>query len=166
MSAAGPLRGPGTRKEAASPPLTFRAAALGPGDAPREDTGPPLSVKAGCARRATADRQAAWHRYTPSPALTLSLRRPQGQEKRAGPSLPRPGAARPVTAVPRATSGRRGRSELAFDSQKRKEKLHKFRPGLPGPVTSSQQSHLAKLRHTEPGVHETRDAPFEPATYT
>ena len=29
----------------------------------------------------------------------------------------------------------------------------------PGPVTSSQQSHLAKLRHTEPGVHETRDAP-------
>ena len=29
----------------------------------------------------------------------------------------------------------------------------------PGPVASSQQSHLAKLRHTEPGVHETRDAP-------
>ena len=28
----------------------------------------------------------------------------------------------------------------------------------PGPVASSQQSHLAKLRHTEPGVHETRDA--------
>ena len=28
-----------------------------------------------------------------------------------------------------------------------------------GPVTSSQQSHLATLRHTEPGVHETRDAP-------
>jgi hypothetical protein len=34
-------------------------------------------------------------------------------------------------------------------------------PGLgTGPVTSSQQSHLAKLRHTEPGVHETRDAPL------
>ena len=31
-------------------------------------------------------------------------------------------------------------------------------PGT-GPVTSSQQSHLAKLRHTELGVHETRDAP-------
>ena len=29
-----------------------------------------------------------------------------------------------------------------------------------GPVASSQQSHLAKLRHTEPGVHETRDAPY------
>jgi LuxR family transcriptional regulator, maltose regulon positive regulatory protein len=27
------------------------------------------------------------------------------------------------------------------------------------PVASSQQSHLAKLRHTEPGVHGTRDAP-------
>ena len=26
-------------------------------------------------------------------------------------------------------------------------------------VTSSQHSHLAKLRHTKPGVHETRDAP-------
>ena len=29
-----------------------------------------------------------------------------------------------------------------------------------GPVASSQQSHLAKLRHTEPGVHGTRDAPL------
>ena len=29
----------------------------------------------------------------------------------------------------------------------------------PSPVASLQQSHLAKLRHTEPGVHETRDAP-------
>jgi hypothetical protein len=39
-----------TRKEAASPPLMSgkKAAAPGLGDAPRKDTGPPLSVKAGC----------------------------------------------------------------------------------------------------------------------
>jgi len=30
---------------------------------------------------------------------------------------------------------------------------------VPAAVTSSQQSHLAKLRHTKPGVHEIRDAP-------
>ena len=41
-----------------------------------------------------------------------------------------------------------------------KEEENYTNPGLgTGPVTSSQQSHLAKLRHTEPGVHETRDAP-------
>jgi len=86
-----------TQKEAASPPLMSgkKAAAPGLGDAPRKDTGPPLSVKAGCDPRATADREAAWHTDTQSPALTLSLRRPQGQEKRAGSGLPHPGAARP-----------------------------------------------------------------------
>jgi len=85
------------QNEAASPPLTSgKAAAPGLGDAPREGTGPPLGVKARCDRWATADRQAAWHMYTPSPALTPSLRRPQGQEKRAGPGLPQAqGAARP-----------------------------------------------------------------------
>jgi hypothetical protein len=85
------------KKEAASPPLTFgnEAAALGPGDAPREGTGPPLSVKAGCDRGTTANRQAAWHMYTRSPALSAEPpAAPQGQEKRAGPSLPPPGARR------------------------------------------------------------------------
>ena len=46
MTAAGRCAAQG-KKEAASPPLTVdnEAAAPGPGDAPREDTGPPLSVK-------------------------------------------------------------------------------------------------------------------------
>jgi hypothetical protein len=49
-------------------------------------------------------------------------------------------------------------TELAFDSQKKRKNY--TNPGrAPGQVTSSQQSHLAKLRHTKPGVHETRDAP-------
>jgi hypothetical protein len=40
-----------TQKEAATPPLTFdqEAAAPGPGDAPREDTGPPLRPPGCCA---------------------------------------------------------------------------------------------------------------------
>jgi len=90
-----PLRGPGPQGGGFAAARLHQAAAPGPGDAPRQDTGPPLSVKAGCDRRATADRQAAWHMDTPSPALTLSLRRPPGQEKRAGPACPSPRAARP-----------------------------------------------------------------------
>jgi hypothetical protein len=87
-----PLRGPGPEGGGfAADRLTERAAARWPGDAPREDTGPPLSVKAGCDRRATANRRAAWHTDTPGPALTLSLRRPQGQQKRAGAACPHPG---------------------------------------------------------------------------
>ena len=98
MTAGRPLRGPDREGGGfAAAHLQGRAAALWPGDAPREGTGPPLSVKAGCDRRATANRPAAWHMYTPSPALTLSLRRPQGQEKRAGAACPTRGAARPDT---------------------------------------------------------------------
>ena len=64
MSAAGRYAAPG-RKGAASPPLAFdkKAAAMWPADAPREDTGPPLSVKADCDREATVNRPAAWHSY-------------------------------------------------------------------------------------------------------
>ena len=40
-----------------------------------------------------------------------------------------------------------------------KSEITQIQVRAPGPVTSSQQSHLAKLRHTKPGVHETRDAP-------
>ena len=95
MRAGRPLRGPGPEGGGfAAAHLKERAAALGPGDAPREGTGPPLSVKAGCGRRATANRPAAWHMCTPSPALTLSLRRPQGTGKAGRPSLPRPAARR------------------------------------------------------------------------
>ena len=91
-----PLRGPRAGKEAASPPLTFeqKAAARGPGDAPREGTGPPLSVKAGCDRRATADRQAAWHMYTRSPALSAEPLAAPGAGRAGRPSLPPPRARR------------------------------------------------------------------------
>jgi hypothetical protein len=109
VTAGRPLRGPDREGGGfAAAYLQGRAAALWPGDAPREGTGPPLSVKAGCDRGATADRPAAWHRYTRSPALTLSLRRPHGQEKRAGPGLPSPGRGASVTAVALRTSGRQG----------------------------------------------------------
>ncbi len=109
-----------TQKEAASPPLTLdkKAAAPGLGDAPRKDTGPPLTVKAGCDPRATAGRAAARHTDTPSPALTLSLRRPQGQEKRAGSGLPHPGRGASDATVPR-TSGRQG-NEVNWRSISRK----------------------------------------------
>ena len=43
--------------------------------------------------------------------------------------------------------------------RRRGGKITQMQARAPGPVTSSQQSHLAKLRHTKPGVHETRDAP-------
>ena len=51
---------------------------------------------------------------------------------------------------------------------RRGRKITQIQARAQGPVTSSQQSHLAKLRHTEPGVHETRDAPHSiaPASRT
>jgi hypothetical protein len=59
-----------TEKEAASPPLTPRCCrGPGRGDAPPKDTGPTLSVKAGCDPRATADRSAARHTYARSCGL-------------------------------------------------------------------------------------------------
>ena len=97
-----------TQKEAASPPLMSgkKAAAPGLGDAPRKDTGPPLSVKAGCDRRATADREAAWHRYTPSPALSAEPPAAPGPGKAGRPSLPLPTARRVRCPVRQATSER------------------------------------------------------------
>jgi hypothetical protein len=109
-----------TQKEAASPPLPFgKAAAPGLGDAPREDTGPPLSVKAGCDPRATADREAAWHTYTQSPALTLSLRRPPrpGKAGRLRPAPPGRGAS-DAHRTPHTSRRQVSKDELAFDSQK------------------------------------------------
>jgi hypothetical protein len=115
-----------TQKEAASPPLMSgkKAAAPGLGDAPRKDTRPPLSVKAGCDPRATAGREAAWHTDTPSPVLTLSLRRPRGQEKRAGSGLPYPGRGASDATEPRTSQRQVSKDELAFDSQK-KNRNHK-----------------------------------------
>jgi len=95
VSAAGRCAAPG-RKEAASPPLTFtRLPRPGRGDAPRQGTGPPLSVKAGCDRRTTANRQAAWHLYTPRPALSAEPpAAPRGRKSGQAPACPRPSARR------------------------------------------------------------------------
>jgi hypothetical protein len=111
------------KKEAASPPLTFdnEAAALGLRDAPREGTGPPLSVKAGRDRRATANRQAAWHMYTPGPALSAEPPAAPGDRKsgQAHP-CPRPGGgASGAYRTPRTSRRQINESELAFDSQKK-----------------------------------------------
>ena len=116
-----------TPKEAASPPLTVTMGLprSRPGDAPRKDTGPPLSVKAGCDRRATADREAAGHRYTPSPALSAEPPAAPGPGKAGRPSLPPPAARRVRCPVRQATSERQVKeSELAFDIQK-KNRNHK-----------------------------------------
>ena len=68
------------------------AAAPGPGDAPRKGTGPPLSVKAGCDRGTTTNRQAARHMDTPSLALSAEPpAAPQSQHERAGAACPHPG---------------------------------------------------------------------------
>jgi len=127
-----PLRGPGPEGGGcAAAHLQERAAAPGPGDAPREGTGPPLSVKAGCDRRATANRQAAWHMYTRS--LALSAEPPAAPEgSKSGQAQPAPtrGAARPVTTGPRGPANARKRSELAFDS-------HKERKNYTNPLTVS-----------------------------
>jgi hypothetical protein len=93
MRADSPLRGH-REKEAASPPLTFRAAAPWPGDAPREDTGPPLRRQGCSASPAATARRAGLEHRRPL--------RPLRQEIRAGPSLPVPGAARPMAPWPGA----------------------------------------------------------------
>jgi hypothetical protein len=70
VTAAGRCAAQTEKKEAASPPLTPRCCrGPGRGDAPPNDTGPPLSVKAGCDPRATADRSAARHTYARSSGL-------------------------------------------------------------------------------------------------
>jgi hypothetical protein len=124
MSTAGRCAAPG-KKEAASPPLTpgKAAAAPGLGDAPREDTGPPLGVKAGCDPRATANRQAAWHMYTRSPALSAEPpAAPGGRKSGQAPACPYPGRGASGAPVHRATSERQvNESELAFDSQKKRK---------------------------------------------
>ena len=93
-----PLRGPGPEGGGfAAAHLQERAAALGPGDAPREGTGPPLSVKADCDRGTTANRPAAWHMYTRSPALSA--------EPPAAPEGSKSGQAQPAPHRGRGASG-------------------------------------------------------------
>ena len=130
-----------TQKEAASPPLAPGMLPRSrPGDAPRKDTGPPLSVKAGCDRGTTANRETAWHMYTRSPALSAEPpAAPEGSESGQAPACPTRGAARPVTTGPRAPANAGKLSELAFDSQKERKNytnpltasVHASR-GLPG----------------------------------
>ena len=97
-----------TPKEAASPPLTVTMGLprSRPGDAPRKDTGPPLSVQAGCDRGATANRRAAWHMDTPSRALSAEPPAAPGPGKAGRPSLPRPAARRVRCLVRQVTSER------------------------------------------------------------
>ena len=99
--------------------LTKWAAAPGPGDAPREGTGPPLSVKAGCDRGTTANRPAAWHRYTRNPALsTEPPAAPEGSKGGQARPAPTRSAARPVTTRPRAPAN--ARNEVNWRSIVRK----------------------------------------------
>ena len=102
-----------------------KAAAPGLGDAPREGMGPPLSVKAGPDRRATAGCQAARHMDTPGPALSAEPpAAPWGRRSGQAPACPARGAARPVTTGPRAPAGA-GQAEVNWRSiVRRKQKLH------------------------------------------
>jgi hypothetical protein len=127
-----PLRGPEPEGGGfAAARLQERAAALWPGDAPRKNTGPPLSVKAGCDRGTTASRPAAWHMYTPGPALSAESPAAPGPAKAGRRSLPRPAARR--VRCPGAQSHQRTpgeRSERVFDS-------HKERNNYTNPLTVS-----------------------------
>jgi len=110
VKAGRPLRGPEPQGGGfAAAYLQEWAAALWPGDAPRKDTGPPLSVKAGCDRRTTANRPAAWRTYTLSPALSAEPpAAPRARKSgRPGPA-PTRCAARPVTTGPRVPANAQG----------------------------------------------------------
>jgi hypothetical protein len=88
-------------------------------------------------------------------------RRPLGQEERAGagPAPARRAARRPVLAGSCRYPDARKHVNWRSIVRRRGGKITRMQARAPVPVTSSQQSHLAKLRHTEPGVHGTRDAP-------
>jgi hypothetical protein len=87
-----PLRGP--RQEGGG----FAAAHIQEGCRARaggtrraKGTRPPLSVKAGCDRRTTANREAAWRMYTPSPALSAEPpAAPRGRKSGQAPACPHP----------------------------------------------------------------------------
>ncbi len=149
MSAAGgPLRGSGeTRKEAASPPLISQRAA--------QATGPLLRPPGCCASRCA--RQ-PW-RAALDPG---DLGGPWRQEERSGPGpapARRTARGNPAVAGVRGIPGRQGTRLDWCSIIRRSGEITQIQVRAPGPVTSSQQSHLAKLGHTKPGVHETRDAP-------
>ena len=141
MTAGRPLRGPDREGGGfAAAHLQGRAAALWPGDAPCEGTGPPLSVKAGCDRGATADRPAAWHRYTRSPAWSAEPpAAPSGRRSGQAQACPSRGTARPLTAVALRPADAGNEGELAFDRQKRKENYTNSGPGSqPGNLVTAE----------------------------
>src|SRR6516164_6884171 len=131
-------------KEAASPPLIFRARRAGYGAAPPASRALRVSCGNGLRPPWTPETSAA-------PEAGRAVR------PRACPA--RRAARRAVLADGCGDPDAREQGELAFDNQKGKGKITQIQVRAPGPVASSQQSHLAKLRHTEPGVHETRDTP-------
>ena len=132
-------------KEAASPPLIGGARRAGYGAAP------PASrvFRIALARDSPAG--------CPGPRRP---RRPLEAGKRSGPG---PAPARRAARRPAVAGGCRdpdAREQVNWCSiVRRGGEITQIQGWAPGPVTSSQQSHLAKLRHTKPGVHETRDAP-------
>jgi len=164
MTAGRPLRGPDRgKRRLRRRHLQGRAAALWLGDAPREGTGPPLSVKAGCDRRATADRPAAWHRYTRSPALSAE---PPAAPRAGEAGRPRPappqGAARPVTAVALRTSGRPG-NEVNWRSIIRRGRKNYTNSGpgsQPGNLTTAEPTWRSCVTQNQvcmkPGMLQTR----------
>jgi len=139
-------RAPGTSKEAA-----FAAAHL-PG-APRRLRGRSSGLKGAPAARRP-------RRWAQAPTLDPGdlggpWVRKSGQAQ--GLPLARRAARRPAVA---GGCGYPDARELNWRSiVRRRGRITQMQARAPGPVASSQQSHLAKLRHTKPGVHETRDAP-------
>jgi hypothetical protein len=147
VSAAGPLRGPGEDKGR----RRFRRHSS-PGAPPGYGAAPPASRVLRIALARDSPAGCPGPRRPRRPLEAGRAGRPRacpGQARRAGPAVAG-GCGYPDAGE---------RSELAFDNQKEEGKITQIQVRAPGPVASSQQSHLAKLLHTEPGVHETRDAP-------
>ena len=142
MTAASPLRGPKSIEGGGCAAAHLRGA-------PRKATGPLLRPPGRCAFPAEMAFRPPW---TPETSAAPGARK-SGQAQ----ACPWPGARRAGSRGGQQYPDASERSELAFDNTTRRKNYTN-----PGQVTSSQQSHLARLCHTKPGVHETRDAPSEP----
>jgi len=145
VTATSPLRGPKSMEGGGFAAAHFRARRAGYGAASPASRA--LRVSCGNGLRPP---------WTPETSAA-----PGGQEERAGAG---PAPARRAARRPAAAGGCRypdAREQMNWRSitRRRGGKITQMQARAPGPVASSQQSHLAKLRHTKPGVHETRDAP-------
>jgi hypothetical protein len=139
VTAASPLRGPKSIEGGGCAAAHLRGA-------PRKATGPLLRPPGRCAFPAEMAFRPPW---TPETSAAPGARK-SGQAQ----ACPWPGARRAGSRGGQRYPDASERSELAFDNTTRRKNYTN-----PGQVTSSQQSHLATLLHTKPGVHETRDAP-------